>query len=470
VAIIKTQHAIGALVGSAAGDALGAPFEFDRPGLYRDTYPEPDLTDIGEMRGGGSFAWKPAEFTDDTQMALALAESLIARNGFDPDDLWQRWRIWAHSAKDVGVQTRMALAEKSHVGAAERVHMSRGQSAGNGSVMRNTPIALWAAEKSLESLVALAGKQASLTHHDPHNAYGAAIHAAMIRAGIRGEDVYHAIETVLDILPAAARERWAPLLAPEWQPDTSVANGTAWVCLAEAVWSVRNAATFEEAIVNAVDLGRDADTVACVAGGIAGARWGVQAIPSRWTTYLNGTVSGPDGDAIYDYGSLQSLARSLLGKHEPVDPADEPAGGPARVHDAFPIYAANRAGAAAAPEDWQVISLCRTDHTFSSRDVRRQIFLIDKAEPSHNEDPLAVLADVVDTIDALLAENPARPILVHCHGGRSRTAFVLKGWAMRRFGWTEEAAHRWLEQRWDRIDRINERFVQILREEWPCCG
>ena len=328
MAVIKTQHAIGALVGSAVGDALGAPFEFDRPGLYRDTYPAPVLTGIGEMRGGGCFGWKPAEFTDDTQMAVALAESLIARNGFDPDDLWQRWRIWARSAKDVGVQTRMALAEKSHVGAAERVHMRRGQSAGNGSVMRNTPIALWAAEESLESLIALAGKQASLTHHDPHNSYGAAIHAAMIRAGIRGEDVFDAIETVLDILPAAARERWSPLLAPEWQPDTSVANGTAWGCLAEAVWSVRNAATFEEAIVNAVDLGRDADTVACVAGGIAGARWGVQSIPSRWTTYLNGTVAGPDGDVIYDYFSLQSLARSLLGKHEPMDPADEGAGGP----------------------------------------------------------------------------------------------------------------------------------------------
>lgn len=80
---------------------------------------------------------------------------------------------------------------------------------------------------------------------------------------------------------------------------------------------MRNAATFEEAIVNAVDFSRDADTVACVAGGIAGARWGVQSIPSQWTTYLNGTVSGPDGDVIYDYGSLPSLARSLLGKHEP---------------------------------------------------------------------------------------------------------------------------------------------------------
>jgi ADP-ribosyl-[dinitrogen reductase] hydrolase len=54
--MIRTQHAIGALVGSAVGDALGAPFEFKRPGLYRSTYPEPVLTGRGEMRGGGSFA------------------------------------------------------------------------------------------------------------------------------------------------------------------------------------------------------------------------------------------------------------------------------------------------------------------------------------------------------------------------------------------------------------------------------
>ncbi|MFM7292977.1 MAG: ADP-ribosylglycohydrolase family protein [Planctomycetia bacterium] len=312
--MIKVQHAIGALVGSAVGDALGAPFEFERPGLYKATYPSPVLGGIGEMRGGGSFGWKPAEFTDDTQMSLALAESLVAKNGFDADDLWQRWRTWAATARDVGVQTRMALAETTHVGAAERVHQRRGQSAGNGSVMRNTPVALWAAEQSLESLVELAGRQASLTHHDPHNAYGAAIHAAMIHAGIHGNDAFSAIDAVLDVLPAEAREWWTPLLAANWQPDTSKNNGTVWDCLAEAVWAVRTAATFEEAIVNAVDLGRDADTVACVAGGIAGARWGVQSIPSRWTTYLNGTVSGPNGETAYDYASLQSLALRLLGK------------------------------------------------------------------------------------------------------------------------------------------------------------
>lgn len=462
---IKTQHAIGALVGSAVGDALGAPFEFKPPGLYRSTYPAPVRGGIGEMCGGGGFKWKPGEFTDDTQMALALAESLIANDGFDAADLWNRWQTWAQSARDVGTHTREVLAERSHVGAAERVHNRNGQSAGNGSVMRNTPIALWAAEDSLDALVALATQQAVLTHHDPHNGYGAAIHAAMIRAGMRGDDVFDAIDTVLGILPAAARERWAPLLAPGWQPDTGKNNGTAWTCLAEAVWAVRNAATFEEAVVTAVDLGRDADTVACVAGGIAGARWGVQSIPSRWTTYLNGTVTGPECERAYDYASLQSLARRLLGKHEPVDPADEPPGGPARVHDVFPIYAANRAGAEAAPEDWRVISLCRVGDGFATRTVRRQVFLVDKPEPHHNEDLPAVLTDVIDTIDALIAEEASQPILVHCHGGRSRTAFVLKGWAIRRFRWTEEQAHAWLQESWPRIDRANERFVKVLQSE-----
>lgn len=295
-----------------------------------------------------------------------------------------------------------------------------------------------------------------LTHHDPHSGYGAAIHAAMIRAGIRGEDVFDGIEIVLDVLPAAARERWASLLAFSWQPDCGRNNGTVWACLAEAVWAVRNAATLEEAVVNAVDLGRDADTVACVTGGIAGARWGARAIPRRLTTYLNGTVAGLEGETAYDYATLQAVARRPLGKQEPEDLADEPAGGPTRVHDSFPIYAANRAGAAAAPDDWQVISLCRTGEASANRKVRRQVFLVDKAEQHPKESLLTVLTDVVRMSDALIAEDASRPILVHCHGGRSRTAFVLKGWAMRRFGWTEEQAHAWLQKLCPRIDRVNE--------------
>lgn len=195
--MIRIEHGIGAFLGSAVGDALGAPFEFQEPGRYHRTYPVPVLTGTGEMQGGGNFQWAAAEFTDDTQMAIALAESLLASNGFDPADLWHRWRTWSATARDVGIQTRMALAETSHLGAAEWVHQRRGQSAGNGSVMRNTPIALWTAREPFTALVDLAARQAALTHYDSHNAHGAAIHGAMIRAGLHGDDVFAAPEAVL---------------------------------------------------------------------------------------------------------------------------------------------------------------------------------------------------------------------------------------------------------------------------------
>ena len=80
--------------------------------------------------------------------------------------------------------------------------------------------------------------------------------------------------------------------------------------------------------------------------------------------------------------------------------------------------------------------------------------------------PRAALADAVDAIDALLAEDPPRPLVVHCHGGRSRTGFVLKAWAMRRHGWSEREAHAWLVRAWDRVHVNNPVFLRVLREEW----
>ena len=113
IALAGGQHdahrAMGLLVGAAVGDALGAPFEFGLAGDYGRRFPEPVIGGIGEMVGGGHFDWAPGEFTDDTQMALALSESLVARGGFDPDDVWERWQTWASEADDIGSTTRTAL-------------------------------------------------------------------------------------------------------------------------------------------------------------------------------------------------------------------------------------------------------------------------------------------------------------------------------------------------------------------------
>ncbi len=311
---IQTQHAIGALVGSAVGDALGAPFEFKPAGRYSARFPQPVLGGRGEMIGGGP--WTAGEFTDDTHMALALAESLLAHGGLDATDLWSRWRAWAATAKDVGILTRHALARATHDGAAAHAHAANGgRSAGNGSLMRNTPVALFTLREPLDSAVALAVAQSRLTHHDAANDEGVAIHTAMVRAGVLGEgddDIFAALDAAVGRLAPEPRERWRALLDPSWQPsDAQFGNGTVWTCLAQAVWAVRRAKDFEEAVRTAVDLGEDADTVGCVAGSLAGARWGIQAIPSRWTTYVHGAMQTPAGERRYDFVALQEVARGF---------------------------------------------------------------------------------------------------------------------------------------------------------------
>ncbi len=468
---VNTQRAIGAFVGGAVGDALGAPFEFKAGGLYSSTFPERVVGGVGEMTGGGG--WSPGEFTDDTQMAIALAESLVANHGINSADIWERWRAWASSAKDVGILTRQALSAESHDGAARAAELSNGgKSAGNGSVMRNTPIAVFLFDQPLPVVIESAIEQSALTHNDPQAGFGAAIHAAMICAGIQGADMFGAIEDALALLPVEARETWGPLLSDAWSPsDSQLTNGTVWTCLAQAVWALRTSSTFEEAVTKAIDLGDDADTVGCVAGSLAGARWGIQAIPSRWSTYLNGSVTTPldNGDTqerTYNYNALQELARALMGLKKIGPTAPDDPGGPTRVHDTLPVYAADLQGAATAPTDWAVISLCRPEGNFENHSVRREVFLIDKYNVTDNHNALAALSDAVESIDALLAENPDRELLVHCHGGKSRTAFVLKAWAMKRNGWSEEEAQEWLARSWPRAHRDNPIFLSILRNDW----
>ncbi len=103
------QRALGAILGSAIGDALGAPFEFGPSKRYSRRFPQPVFGGTGELIGGGAFDWAPGEFTDDTQMAIVQAQSVLACGGVDRADLFDRFRAWAKSAEDVGNQTRAVL-------------------------------------------------------------------------------------------------------------------------------------------------------------------------------------------------------------------------------------------------------------------------------------------------------------------------------------------------------------------------
>lgn len=158
-----------------------------------------------------------------------------------------------------------------------------------------------------------------------------------------------------------------------------------------------------------IDLGGDTDTVGCVVGGLLGAVKGIQAIPSRWTTPLNGKLPGqPDGAR--DLADLQDLAVRLDGGSLSSDVPEFGAG--IEPKEVLPgIWLCDLPGAIRAPADAVVISLCRT-FGYVAGPGRLQVYLLDN---DRNLDVAAVLCDVLDTIEAVHADG--RPVLVHCHGG-----------------------------------------------------
>jgi ADP-ribosyl-[dinitrogen reductase] hydrolase len=455
----EKQRAFGAVIGAAVGDALGAPFEFGPAGAYLARFPEPVLGGTGEMVGGGAFGWAPGEFTDDTQMALALAESLLEQGRYDADSMWSWFRAWYAEAADVGSTTRAALRH------ADRSSFERDtvHGAGNGALMRAFPLGVFFLRDDTDEVRRVALEQSALTHGDPAAGWGAWIAVEMIRRAIAGEDPLAALPTILEALPDDQRAVFGPLLAPSWTPDEPhVSNGSVWGCLAEAVWAVRSTSSYATAVVAAIELGGDTDTVACVAGALAGARYGIQAVPARWTTYVHGSIGSPDGSRSYDASALQGLTSRLLGLSEPVDDVPESPAGPVEVDPG--VHAADLLGAARVPTDWAVVSLCRTKDRFAEHSVRRQVFLIDQ-EGDHNLGLEAAVTDAIDAIDSFLDEG--RRVVLHCHGGRSRTGLVLKAWKMRRDGLSERDAHEWLAERWHRYQDYNSTFLEFLRSWGP---
>ena len=134
----RPHRVAGALIGSAVGDALGAPFEFGPPGQFTARFPTEARGARTEMCGGGSLGWEPGEFTDDTQMALLLATSLVEHGGLDEADVFARFRRWAEAhPPDIGNQTRAVLGSGRPWDVAAAEHFTRsGHAAGNGSLMR----------------------------------------------------------------------------------------------------------------------------------------------------------------------------------------------------------------------------------------------------------------------------------------------------------------------------------------------
>jgi ADP-ribosyl-[dinitrogen reductase] hydrolase len=283
-----TDRVSGCLVGLATGDALGAPLEFLSRQQVRNRFPH-GLRDMI-----ASSLWSKGEYTDDTQMALLIAESLLEKDGFVATDIAKRFQNWSRTAKDVGVQTiavvNMARYTDDPERCSSRYHADNpDSSAGNGALMRCAPIALFYLN-SLERIIEFSRSCARLTHSDKRAQSSCVILNAWIRTAILNR-IRDGRTEAFALLEENELAAWKKLASIETCNEHDIASSGYTVhTLEAAAWSFLTTESYEEAIVRAANLGDDADTVAAVCGALAGAYYGYSAIPARWRDQLQNAV------------------------------------------------------------------------------------------------------------------------------------------------------------------------------------
>ena len=275
------DRAQGCAVGAAVADALGMPLEF---GPRR-----PAGRLVREMQAGRIPA---GTFTDDTEMALALADSLLTHRPLDPADLARRFADWVQAGPDdVGIHTRTVLsrvaAGEPWDRAVEAVQHQRPESAGNGSVMRCWPVAL-AHWDDLDSLLADSRLQSRVTHPHAECVAGSAFVNLVIYHLLRGVAAPEAVARAMEAADLPEPLEIVVQAAPERCRDELVNSGWVRHTLESVVWGLRTTDSFEDAVVQVVNLGNDADTAGAVVGALAGAAYGLAAIPARWREVLRG--------------------------------------------------------------------------------------------------------------------------------------------------------------------------------------
>lgn len=310
----REDAARGALLGTFVGDALGMPYEGCAPAAV------PAELDMQPARLGRG------TYTDDTQMMIALAESVLARDGVDEQHLAQAFLEIHDPRRGYGAGTNEVLAlwrSGVPVSLAARQLFNGQGSLGNGAAMRIAPVGVRFAD-SPTLLVEQAARSARVTHAHPLGIDAAVVQAAAVAAAVRGEDVLEAaaaraetkaLGQTLATVRRLLHERPLPDEVAGRVGNDSSGPGS----VPAAIYAATAHANFEKSVGFAVRCGGDTDTIAAMAGAIAGARFGAEAIPVRWTIPLE------DGDRgrTHVLRLAQRLAvRSLAGR----EPAEHTAG------------------------------------------------------------------------------------------------------------------------------------------------
>ncbi len=289
----------GCLLGLASGDAVGTTVEF----RAKDSF-----TPLTTMQGGGPFNLKVGQWTDDTSMALCLAQSLVNCKGFDAGDQmnrylnWWRWGYFSSTGEcfDIGGTVARALG-KFALDGNPYAGSQAPDSAGNGSLMRLAPAVLYYYPDRQQALE-YAEASSRTTHAAPEAIASCRLFAQYLLNALSGKDKEETLST-LEELPPQENLRQIALGSYRQKPRLAI-HGTGYCVqsLEAALWCFYHGAGFEETILLAANLGDDADTTAAIAGQLAGAFYGVEGIPQAWR------------DRLWQYEDIDALARQLLEK------------------------------------------------------------------------------------------------------------------------------------------------------------
>jgi len=285
----QLDRAVGAVTASAAGDALGAPYEFRAAVLP----PTPITLHAAPP-------WELGEWTDDTSMAVPILQAVARGARLDDSTTLAgvvgEWIGWCRSAKDVGIQTKAVLAGIRHVTeedarrSAREVHDQNGRSGGNGSLMRTGPVALaYLGDGQADACAAAARRVSELTHHETDPGDACVVWSLAIRSAILSGELE--LRTAVDTLPIERAAVWhARLGTAEAGLPWELPDNNGWVVAAlQAAWSaITHASSLRETLELAVRCGNDTDTVAAIAGSLAGALYGASALPAEWVEPLHG--------------------------------------------------------------------------------------------------------------------------------------------------------------------------------------
>lgn len=266
-------RALGAYLGLAVGDALGATVEFLTPREILEVHGE-----HREIRGGGWLRLRKGQVTDDTEMSLALGEAILASGGVDPATIAAAFSDWMRGKPvDIGNTVRRGITHYRQTGETEMPEHA--YDAGNGACMRTLPVAIVTLGADGRAVAEATRAQSHVTHHCPLADAGTITVVRMVQAALLGGGKQH-LKELVDALVVEE---------PQYRYDRRrLENPGGYIVetLRAVFQSLFATESFESALVDVVNRGGDADTTGAILGMIAGALYGAGSIPRRWLAAL----------------------------------------------------------------------------------------------------------------------------------------------------------------------------------------